>query len=333
MSGNGIMAGANLMADFMPNTMRQRAQIETQMYVRILAELAMNRFKWVGLPAGVDERHLENTLLRQALCVFYYSKKYERYFAVPGTPSGPINMHNNSTHFRVVAPQLYETLAATRVPVRDENGVVVADENGDPVFIEPECVPIWANYLRVPDWDIIHVYSSRLVEMDKTIDITVLSQRHPFVIACSQEARKSWTEAMRQVQEGQPIIWGTDSFADLVNTGVQSLDVGVDKDLLLNLMMAKSRIWNECMTMLGIDNGNQDKKERMIVDEINANLDQVMSTRMVALKSRQMACDLINDIFDLPEPVSVEWNTEEPKGVQPGMLLPEVGAEYDEEVD
>ena len=332
MAGNGINAGRRSpFTNFLPDTYRDRASIEQLMYTRVLMELSMNRFKWNDLPPGVDERYIEMTLFRSGLCVFYFDEEYDRFFALNGTGSGPINMYNNPTHFRVTAPQVSKTLSATRTAERGIDGSPVLGADGLAVMRPPECVPIWANYLRCPDWDIVEVYVSRLVEMEKTIDVTVATQRHPFIVTCDRDMRQSLVNAFRQVQEGQPIIWGVDSLADVMSTGVQALDVGVDKDLLLNLMMAKSRIWNECMTMLGIDNGNQDKKERMVVAEATANSDQVTSMRMAALKSREIACELINETFDLN--VSVEWNVNEPKGQgDMGMMLPMLQGD-DEDVE
>lgn len=68
----------------------------------------------------------------------------------------------------------------------------------------------------------------------------------------------------------------------------------------------RNRVWNECMTLLGIENSNQDKKERQLVDEINANDDQVNYMRAVNLNARQAAAEAINKMFNLS--VSVDYD-------------------------
>lgn len=330
MAGNGINAGHSLMNRFTPNTVRDKGGLARTMYMRVLMELAMNRFKWNNLPPGVDERHVEMSLMSQALCIFYFDEQYDRFMAVRGSASGPVNMYNNPTSFTVVAPQLTRRLNATRSVATDEAGNAVLDQHGLPVIKAPECVPIWANYLRVPDWDIVELYTSRLVELDKTIDITILNQRHPFIVASSVDQRKSFMEAYRQVQEGQPILWVTNALGEMLSDGANVLDVNVDKELVLTLMLAKSRVWNECMTMLGINNANQDKRERMVVDEVGANDEQVMSTRNVALKSRESACEMINEVFGLD--ISVEWNVEKPTGTiaDQSMMMDEIALDDEE---
>ena len=37
----------------------------------------------------------------------------------------------------------------------------------------------------------------------------------------------------------------------------------------------KHEIWNECMTFLGINNANTDKRERLITNEVDSNNDLI----------------------------------------------------------
>ena len=62
------------------------------------------------------------------------------------------------------------------------------------------------------------------------------------------------------------------------------------------------------MTFLGINNANQDKKERLVVAEVSANDSEIMMARKIALDSRQLACEQINKKYGLN--VSVEWNVD-----------------------
>jgi len=273
---------------FMNNPVRNKQVIIENMYVRVITELSCNRFRWSGLPNTVDERFLELTLFRQALCIFFKdegpgSKNTDRFFAMRGTGVAPINMYDNPTQYRVLGNgQMERTLGAK------------------------DCVPIWANYLRTPDWDIVQVYATKLANIDRTIEITLDQMRTPYIATIPESQRLSWTNIMKQKTEGEGVIWGT---SDLdVEKAIQFFPLTVEKDQVLNLQLAKAKMWNECMTLLGINNANQDKKERLISGEVDANNGQVMASRSVALTARRQAAERINDRYGLA--IDVEWNEE-----------------------
>ena len=63
------------------------------------------------------------------------------------------------------------------------------------------------------------------------------------------------------------------------------------------------------MNLLGINASNQDKRERLVADEVAANDDIVSMCRGTALDSRRRACDMINVKYGLS--VGVEWRPNE----------------------
>lgn len=259
-----------------------------RMYLRHLTELAINRFKWTGLPNSIDPRFLELELFRKALAVFYYDKEFGRHLALAASGNGGLNMYENPVSFTTYGNRMQtRTLKAN------------------------QCVPIWSNMLRCPDLDIVLVYAKRLASLDRTIEIASMNLRRTKVIVADENQRLSWQNINRQIDEGVEVIYGTSA---LDVTQVQVLDVGGDPVGLLNLQISKSKLWNETMTMLGINNANQDKKERVVADEVAANDEQVFATRGIALNSRRLAAELINKKFKYPDGtplnVSVDYNTD-----------------------
>lgn len=274
----------SIYAPFANNPATNRLALLERMYMRILTELSVNRFKWVGLPDTVDERFLELTLFRRALAVFYWDEDFDKYMALRATGAGTINMYDNPTTFQVHG-----------------NSTVNKHLPGN------KCVPIWSNYLRAPDHDIVHIFSTKLAQIDRTIEINIDGMRYTHLVAVEENQRQTLTNIMRQHREGQPVIFGTQSMQGIMEQ-VQAFNLGIDKDVVLNLQLSKTRIWNECMTMLGINNSNQDKKERLVADEVAANDDQVTSARGVSLNARKMAAEQINRMYKLS--VDVGWNSQ-----------------------
>ena len=267
---------------FLNNQSRDRKVIIERMYQRILTELSVNRFKWVGLPDSVDERFLEMTLFHQALSIFYWDRDYNKFLAVRGHATGP-NMYDNPTRFHTYGVGKYK-------------GKTLSSK---------AAVPIWANYLRIPDHDVVYLYATKLAELDRTISINILNARNTHILFVDEEERLSVQNMMRQHREGEPLIYGTRGAMGMMER-IQAFPIDVDKDKILNLQLVKDKLWNECMTLLGIKNANQDKKERMVVDEVNANDDQVVSSRGVSLNARRQAVEIINAKWELD--ISVGWN-------------------------
>ena len=58
-------------------------------------------------------------------------------------------------------------------------------------------------------------------------------------------------------------------------------------------------LMNELLTFLGINNNNTDKKERLLVDEVNANNEFILVNIEHMYEERKLACELINEKFGL----------------------------------
>lgn len=286
-----------------PENVATAAYLES-MYRRIITELAISRYQWVGMPESVDVRFLEHTLFHTGLVVFYFNHKYGRYMGLKASGNGYVNMYNNPTQFMVFG----NTMVNEQLKVRED-----------------KLVPIWNNQLRTGDADIALVYAYKLAQMDRTIEMNAMATRHPFLIAATDEIRNSLENIWKKIQEGAPAIIGTEGLIDVMKEQIAVFTTGVSDEIVLNNMIAKAKIWNECMTMLGIDNANQEKRERVVVDEVNANNKQVEAIRFTGLTPRNQACEQIKRVFDLD--VRVEWRsdpgsmpTQQPINVSGGEL-------------
>jgi hypothetical protein len=253
------------------------------MYQRILTELCANRFEWTGLPDSVDPRFMEMELFYKALVVFYEDNDTGKHLVAQGAGTGPTNFNDNPVAFTVIGSNMQSQMLGI-----------------------DECVPVWANYLRAPDLDIVLHYSRKLAAIDRTIEINVDNMRYTKIIMTDENARLSWENINRQVAEGQTVIKVSNTL-DL-NAAINVHDVGVPVEAVPNLLIAESKMWNKCMGLLGINNANQDKKERLVSAEVGANDEQVDATRNIALNARRHAAKQINDMFGLS--ISVDFKTE-----------------------
>lgn len=255
-------------------------------YRTILRNLAVSCYKWENLPLEIDERYLEMTLYYNALSLFFYDDDYEHFFTQEATPKGQINMTRNPVAFEAYGANGYHK----SLKWSSNNAIT-------------QCVPIWANYSRWPYQNTLEIYAKRLANIDRTIDVNLNGCKQPMVVVCPEEQKLTMQNFMKQYDGNEPFIMGYQGLFDgsqfaVLNTQV---DYKVDK-----LLADKARIWNEICTFLGIDNSNQDKKERLVEDEVSANNGQIEMFRLSNLNARRQACAAINDAWGLN--VSVNFN-------------------------
>lgn len=248
----------------------------TDYYYRLML-LSRSVFKWNNLPYGIDEKWIEKFLYTEGFCIFF--KDPEKGFMVAkANREGDLNYYDEPTRLRPYGTNYFgESL---------ENNV--------------DCVIIRNNDVMFPTYPTIELYAYRLADITRTIDININAQRTPVTILCSERQKNTMKNVYKQYAGNEPVIYAD---KDLNLENIKTIDtqapVVFDK-----LQLQKHAIWNECMTFLGISNANQDKKERLVTDEVNANNEQIEMSAQVMLKARQQACDLINEMFGLN--ISVE---------------------------
>lgn len=264
-----------------------REMVIERMYQRKLLEMSANRFKWSGLPDSVNVRFLEMTLTREALVLLWQDSMYEKLMVSRATMMGPLNFNDEPTRYRTIG---YGLRSRTLIPGRT-------------------CVPIWDNYMRMPDWDIIRIYAHRLANFDRTIEINGRNARRNRIFVIGENSQLTAANVDKLIESGQQTIQlNMDAFNP---EQVQALDLGIHPDSLEKLSIVKTRIWGEVMGLMGIRYGNQDKKERLVAAEVGANDEQTTTTRNIALTARQEAADMINRMYGLDVQVDYRIDVED----------------------
>ena len=266
----------------MRNPVKDQQVFTEMMLRRVISEMCMNRFKWEGLPESINPRFLELEIFYRGMCVYYHDKLTGQDVVAQGSGVGALNAFDEPISFLVIG--------SDRLPLE---------------LSAKKAVGIYANYLRTPETDVVEMYAMKIAKFDRTIEITGDNMRQPKVIKAKENQRLTWSNINRSHEEGQGVIMATES---LNLDDIEVLDLGVPSGYLSDLQTARTRLWNECMGLLGINNSNQDKKERLVSAEVGANDEQIDAMKNVALNSRKRAADQINDMFGLN--ISVDYHTE-----------------------
>lgn len=298
---------------FFPNSAQQREFLIQRNIEADITDLAMNRFKYDGLDdpnIAIDERFLEMCLFYNGLCVVYQDDDYEKLLAVRGTGTGYVNMLDNPVAFTVIGPGSISKPLDDTAPAQFKNKMLsayqpVAHSQLDDDEKRKKGVAIYPNYLRRPEVEKVRLYASRLANIDRTIEINVKNARRNKVIKTSQNMQLSAVNFARGIDVGDELLQITGPMQDM--DFIEALDLGVTPESYEKLHVLRARVWNEIMTLLGIDSANQDKKERMVAAEVSANDEQTESMKFVALNARRQGLKQINDVFGTN--ITVEYNT------------------------
>lgn len=240
-------------------------------YYNRLTELALSMFEWKGLPDTVDPRFLEMCLFGEGMAVFFQDDVLG-FLCLQCTITGKLNVYRIPINRRAYAVNGYQR------ELDDTNSVI-----------------IFNNYLHTNSMLDVEMFSKRLYNLDRAIDVNANAQKTPIIIQCDENQRLTMKNLYKEYEGNAPFIFGTKA---LDTTGLKVLQTGAPY-VADKLYQLKTQIWNEALTYLGISNINTQKKERMITDEVTRNQGGVVASRYSRLESRRQACNQINKMFGL----------------------------------
>lgn len=252
-------------------------------YYDRLMMLATSIFTWKGLDdvAGFGaSRFLEQSLFRFGKAAFFKDDELG-YMVTNVNPAGKLNNYYLPVRVECFAPGYTKQRAFDEV------------------------VYIMNNELMKPTSSTIALFSNRLYNVERTMDINLNAQKTPVLIEGDKTSLLTLKNLYMQYDGNVPVIYGRRDY-DLNNAmNVLKTDSPyvVDK-----LEIHKHELWNDCLTFLGINNMNTDKKERLIVSEAESNDDLINYYLNCFYKTRKQACDLINEKYGLN--IEIELNKE-----------------------
>lgn len=254
----------------------------TNYFYRLML-IARSLFKWNNLPNGINEKWIERYLFSEGSCVFYKDPIIGYMVAKIGN-TGALNYYDEPTTIRPYATNyLYE------------------NKNTDNQLMNGEdCVIIRNNADCIPTFPMIQLYSADLTNIKRTIDTNIEGQKMPIIIKCTDKQKLSLKQAIKQKQDNEPVIYG-DKNLNTEDINVLKTDTPIVFD---KLQVQKTNVLNECLTFLGINNANTDKRERLVTNEVDSNNEMIQINSDVMLETRKQACKEINKMFGLN--ISVE---------------------------
>lgn len=254
-----------------------------QMYVRRLTMLAENVFEYKNLPEYIDLSYLNDTLLKQGSIAFF-KDEVMGVIALPYSPIGKLDIYGRPM----------------KIMARAYNGTFFRTLNRD------EFVIMYDNTLRSSIYlDILQI-AERISMNKRTIDVNIVQQRTPRIWKTNKDKERTIKDLSNNI----------DGFEENVLT-YDTLDIDEMQCVLAPAPFVADKInanlekeWAEFYQLVGISHLQEQKKERLIIDEMNASQGGTIASRFSRYETRRRALDEINEKFGTN--IEVEYYDGEP---------------------
>lgn len=212
------------------------------------------------------------------------------YLAITDTPIGVIPLRCGITGVDVFE---HPTTAVFANPVLDN---FERNLYGDNPATDCALIKIQYDYMGV--MPIVERYAALLALCDNSIAVNLRNSKVAFIgLVSSKQQAATFEKLYRDIDSGKPAVYakkGNDlTTDDIYYNHVRETYIANDVQLL------KQSIKNDFLTEVGLNNANTDKRERLIVDEVNANNDEVQANVQHWLDNIREGLKRANALFGL----------------------------------
>lgn len=254
-----------------------------------LYNLAVSRFEWKNLPDTCNERYLEMALLTSGMAGIADDAE-KGYISLRGAPaSGTYNIYGEPTHLRMFGWNGF-------------NKVYTCYMQGS-VNTDAKAVICRDNPTMYPYISYIATYAIRIADIMRSIDVAAKKLKVPYFIVAEQAQISTIEEILNQVEGNEEKVVMSNA------TNPNAFDVKptqVRGELLTSLWETLDNTEARLRAILGIESApNQDKKERLITDEVNSNNMFTDANLRLCLRQRKIFCENVNEMWGLDISVDV----------------------------
>lgn len=254
----------NLLSGFQPGS-------KTDEYIRnytYYKNIALNVYKWEGLPNGLESRHIERALYEKGEA-FFFDDEMLGLMCLPSSGTNNLNIYGDPTSVMVTGHGYCKQLNIKK-------GVRILNNDS-----------ATATHVHVDH------YSRKLAEVESLMDQNLNQQRFPYFLKATKSTEFSLKAMFKKMMEGE-----TGIIVNKDHVNGDSIEVmNTEVPYLLDRLQSQLECYRkELLTFLGI-NSSVEKKERLLVDEVNSNNDYINMSLDLGLKQRQLAADKINEMF------------------------------------
>lgn len=279
-------------------TKRQRQMyVGKQELMMYFEDIAINVFKWDGLPENIYSFYPEQTLYRQGMACMIQIPGTEDYDIFPvAYGSMSLDLHGQPVSWRVY--------------VLGNNPI--ADVIRNTVYTTENSVLIWNNASRTSLIKYVETQIDNMLRTDNTLKTNIMVQNTPVVIRANNK-NVITAKNMFEMFEMEPVVYPTNETMEEISLEAIALNVAFIGDKLSDQYETYS---NRILRYLGVNHLPVEKQERMLTGEVDSNDNLIDSILQSRLALRQQAADNMNKLFGLNVTVDTLANVNEQRDLE-----------------
>ena len=248
------------------------SRLTQKMYRRQMVTLAQNVFEFVNLPEYIDVSYLNKTLVFNGAIAFFKDEVLG-VIALPFDVIGNLDVYGRPINIMVRAAngRYYRKLT------RDEF-VIMYDNNG-----------------RYPIFDDIYQIADRISLCVRTQDVNIFQQRTPRYWLTDKDNEYTVRNTLNDVEGFMENVLSYKTL-DLDSLSTVQAPAPYVTDKIDDHL---TRLWAEFFRLIGVANIQEQKKERIIVDEMIASQGGTIASRYSRFEPRSKAIKEINKKWGL----------------------------------
>ena len=256
-----------------------------------LCEKALARYDFEDLPKTVDDRVLKMALLYHGSVCFF--DKEGSILALPATPNSNLNLYGNYKSCFVYGRNGFNEQIPLFIPGADESNTLKRGFFTLNIDKQPRGVYVRENKHNYPFINYCFQYAEAIADTYRTLDVVRQNIKRPFVIAAEEQLIPTIKKFFDDRNDNMDYIVSSGIFpADKIQilpfeTQESALKAATD---IVEWYM--NQFDEKCYKN---SNANPDKKERLLVDEVNSNNQSRESSEESFRKYFEEQLDYVNE--------------------------------------
>lgn len=250
-----------------------------------LINFAINTFEWEGLPETVNESYFEYSLLFNGAAAIANDEQYG-YIGLPYSNDSSINIYSDPASITLTGANGYNKKFVPFIRgFEDEN-------------ITNTAVRCFDNRVQYPYIQYIIDAAYRITQTLRSMDVSVKKLKNPYIFIGDKTIEPDYKAYLNALEKNDDAILVTSQIDTA--SALTSVETGQTVDIVNALWEQYTRLLNNIQETLGVNNNpDSDKKERLLVDEVNSNNQGTNINLDIRLKTREEFCKDINQNFGL----------------------------------